>query len=186
MLTSLFIAIGLSMDSFAVSLACGATARAARLANATKIALSFSIFQSGMAGIGFLLGATFLSLISSIDHWLAFLLLIYIGARMIADSRKAKECPLEKVPSLRRLALLSFATSIDALAVGISFAFLGLDAGLTIMLIGAVTFAFSFTGAYLSGYLRETIGRKAELLGGLVLIAIGVKIVLEHTIILVL
>ncbi|MFA6214626.1 MAG: manganese efflux pump MntP family protein [Candidatus Micrarchaeia archaeon] len=181
MLVPLLIAIGLSMDSFAVSLACGVAGRAKRLWHSAKIALSFAAFQSGMALIGYLLGESFLPLISSLDHWLAFFLLLYIGARMVIDSGKPKKCPAEKKLTLRKLLLLSLATSIDALAVGISFAFLKIDPAATLALIAVVTFALSFSGAYLSGRLREAIGRKAELAGGLVLVAIGVKILLEHT-----
>lgn len=181
MLLSLLIAIGLSMDSFAVSLACGASGKGKRLAHSSKIALSFAFFQSGMAGIGYVLGASFLPLISSLDHWLAFLLLSYIGARMAIGSFKGKKCPYEKGLTIHKLVLLSLATSLDALAVGISFAFLGLDPALTLALIALVTFAFSFSGAYLSGRLREKIGARAELIGGLVLVLIGVKILLEHT-----
>jgi putative Mn2+ efflux pump MntP len=181
MLTSLFIAIALSMDSFAVSLSCCPQGGGKRLGNAAKIAASFSAFQAGIAALGFLMGAYFLPTISSFDHWLAFFILCYIGAKMVADSRTGKKCPAEKSLALEKLALLSFATSIDALAVGISFALLHLDAAITIALIAIVTFVLSFAGAYLSGRLREAFGNKAECFGGLLLIAIGAKILREHT-----
>ena len=180
MLTSLLIAIGLSMDSFAVAIACGSHSGKQRLKKAASIALSFSFFQSIAAVIGFLAGMSFLPVISSLDHWAAFLLLAYIGGRMVHSSFLPQpKC--EGAQGTHRLVFLSIATSIDALAVGASFALLRADIILNAAMIALVTFAFSFFGSYFGSRLRGAFGRKAELLGGLVLIAIGLKILIEHT-----
>jgi len=185
MLASIFIAIGLSMDSFAVSMACGSGSKSHRLKKAAVIAASFAFFQSLAAVVGFFAGVSFLPAISSFDHWAAFLLLAYIGGRMVHSSFLPQpKCVADQGPG--KLVLLSIATSIDALAVGVSFALLRVDIAFNAAVIAFVTFAFSFSGAYFGSRLRESIGRKAELFGGLVLIAIGVKILLEHTGILVL
>jgi manganese efflux pump family protein len=180
MLVPLLISIGLSMDSFAASLACGQAGKKRRFSSAAKIATSFAAFQGGMAVVGYVLGASFLSIISSFDHWAVFLTLSYLGLSMIADSKKGKRCPVKNNLSMKKIAVLSFATSLDALAVGIGFALLRLDVPLTVLLLTAVTFAFSFIGVYFGGRLREAMSGKAEVFGGLVLLAIGVKILIEH------
>lgn len=181
MFTALLIAIGLSMDSFAVSISCGVRRVEHRLRNAAQIALSFSVFQSLAAVAGFFVGASFLPLVSSLDHWVAFLMLAYIGGRMVHASFSPQRQGCPGAHGFGRLVFLSVATSIDALAVGISFAMLHQDIALNAAMIALVTFCFSFCGAYSGSRMRGALGRKAELFGGLVLIAIGLKILFEHT-----
>ncbi|MFA6908232.1 MAG: manganese efflux pump MntP family protein [Candidatus Micrarchaeia archaeon] len=181
MLLALFIALGLSMDSFAVAIACGAASRKNRLRHAAILSLSFCFFQAALAAIGWLAGFAFLSAIEAYDHWAAFILLCYVGGKMIHEAAFGRKIKCGKPAGARKIVLLSLATSMDALAVGIGFAFMGADPAFYLAAIAAVTFALSFIGAYFGSCLRETLGRKAELLGGAVLIAIGVKILLEHT-----
>ena len=181
MLLALFIALGLSMDSFAVAMACGASSKKGRLGNAALISLSFCFFQTALAAIGWFAGFAFLSAIESYDHWAAFILLCYVGGKMAYESVFGEKRKCGSRMGAAKIVALSLATSMDALAVGIGFAFMGADPAVYLSAIAAVTFILSFIGAYFGSHMRATLGRNAELLGGLVLIAIGVKILLEHT-----
>jgi len=181
MLTALLIAIGLSMDSFAVAMACGATSGKNRLGNAAILSFSFCFFQTALAAIGWFAGFAFLSAIESYDHWIAFILLCYVGGKMVYESIFGAKIKCDKSLGLARVVTLSLATSMDALAVGIGFAFMGVGPAVYLLAIAAVTLALSFIGAYFGSHMRATLGRNAELFGGVVLIAIGVKILLEHT-----
>ena len=199
----LLIAVGLSMDAFAVSVGMGMMTRKRSLRAAAIPALYFGGFQALMPLVGYVLGAQLASPIARFDHWIAFALLSFIGGRMVLgalqpggcndrDCPEALRCadrscpaggPAEhREPSLgfRAMLPLAVATSIDALAVGISFAFLSVDIVPAISAIGAITFAFSFAGVKLGGLFRSRWRSWAELLGGAILIFLGVKILFEH------
>lgn len=169
------------MDAFAVSISSGIAIRNPRIEQALKVAIFFGAFQAIMPVIGWLAGLGLRELIAQVDHWIAFGLLFLIGCRMIYESTKAgsKRRVLNPL-SLGVLVLLSVATSIDALAAGVSLAFLKISIVLPIIVIGVVTFILSFLGVFVgdkSGHLFES---KAEFVGGLVLIGIGTKILIEH------
>ena len=179
----LLIAVGLAMDAFAVSVANGlTTTKQHRTGNALKMATFFGGFQAFMPVIGWSVGLLLLDFISGIDHWVAFGLLAFIGCRMIyeAVARNGKEKKIAAL-SIHVLLMLSVATSIDALVVGVSFAFLQVASILVpVLVIGAVTFLLSFSGAFLGYRLGRFFGREIEVAGGLILIGIGLKILLEH------
>ncbi|MGB7062216.1 MAG: manganese efflux pump MntP family protein [Candidatus Zixiibacteriota bacterium] len=181
LVTITFLAFGLAMDAFAVSISSGIAIRNPRIEQALKVAIFFGAFQAIMPVIGWLAGLGLRELIAQVDHWIAFGLLFLIGCRMIYESTKAgsKRRVLNPL-SLGVLVLLSVATSIDALAAGVSLAFLKISIVLPIIVIGVVTFILSFLGVFVgdkSGHLFES---KAEFVGGLVLIGIGTKILIEH------
>ena len=181
--TIIAIALGLAMDAFAVSIASGATIRELRLRHAVRIALFFGVFQAAMPVAGWAAGTGLRNLIGGIDHWIAFGLLAAVGIKMIYESARIdpKEERLNPLnPSI--LLILSIATSIDALAVGISFAFLGIAIITPVMVIGSVTFLLSLSGVYLGDRAGHLFERKIALFGGLLLIIIGLKILIEHLI----
>ena len=178
---TIFIALGLAMDAFAVSISSGITIRNPRIENALKIAIFFGALQAFMPVIGWLAGLGLRELISRVDHWIAFGVLSLIGCRMIYESTKVRSEKKGLNPlSLGVLLLLSVATSIDALAAGVSFAFLKVSIVLPIILIGIVTFTLSFFGVFVGNKSGHIFENKAELAGGLVLIGIGTKILIEH------
>lgn len=179
-----FIAVGLSMDAFAVSICKGLACREQNLRNNLLAGLYFGGFQGLMPAIGWLLGVRFSEAITSIDHWVAFVLLSFIGGSMIRESRSgAEEEELDASFGFRAMLPLAVATSIDALAVGVSFAFLGMT-GREILgaaaLIGAVTFVLSAVGVRVGSVFGSRFKSRAELCGGVILIFIGLKILLEH------
>jgi putative Mn2+ efflux pump MntP len=179
---TIFIALGLSMDAFAVSISSGITITNPRIENALKIAIFFGAFQAFMPVIGWLAGLGLRELISRVDHWIAFGLLCLIGCRMIYEStRGGSEKKILNPLSLGVLLVLSVATSIDALAAGVSFAFLKVSILIPIIVIGSVTFLLSFLGVFVGNRSGRFLQSKAELVGGLVLIGIGTKILIEHT-----
>ncbi len=178
------LAIGLCMDSFAVSLTSGVLLKPFTPARILKIAIFMAVFQGGMPLIGWALGVGFKSYIESFDHWIAFSLLLYLGGKMIYEGwpRKGEEEPCCFDPAeTRTLVGLSLATSIDALAVGLSFAFLGISMVAPAIIITLVTFLFSLAGIYVGHRFGRHIHNFAEVLGGVILVGIGVKILLEHT-----
>ncbi|MEG0740958.1 MAG: manganese efflux pump MntP family protein [Clostridia bacterium] len=179
-----FIAIGLSMDAFAVSLCKGLCMKKLNYAHATVIALFFGGFQGMMPLLGWFLGTQFERYITPVDHWIAFVLLGYIGGKMIWDAVHAKpeaaQCDTEPKLDMKELFTLAIATSIDALAVGITFAFLRIDIVPAVLLIGGITFALSFVGVLLGHKFGMRFEKKAEIAGGVVLLVIGLKILLEH------
>ncbi len=180
-LTIVLIAFGLAMDAFAVSIANGMTIKSNRKKAALITAVFFGGFQMLMPVIGWAIGLSLQSIITAVDHWIAFGLLAFIGAKMIYEALKNNgEVDGEKTLKLHTLLTLAVATSIDALMVGLSFAFLQTSIWLPVAAIGIVTFLLSFAGFYFGGYLGKTFGHRIELLGGLILIAIGVKILVEH------
>lgn len=179
-----FIAVGLSMDAFAVSICKGLACREQNLRSNLLAGLYFGGFQGLMPAIGWLLGGRFSEAITSIDHWVAFVLLSFIGGSMIRESRSgAEEEELDASFGFRAMLPLAVATSIDALAVGVSFAFLGMT-GREILgaaaLIGAVTFVLSAVGVRVGSVFGSRFKSRAELCGGVILIFIGLKILLEH------
>lgn len=179
-LAELFIlAIALSMDAFAVSICKGLSMKKMSWKNAAIAGLYFGGFQAGMPLIGYLLGVQFKHLITSIDHWIAFVLLAFIGISMIKESREESE-NLNDSFDVKTMFLLAVATSIDALAVGVTFAFLTVDIVPAVSFIGIVTFVFSFVGIKIGNVFGAKYKSKAELAGGIILILIGLKILLEH------
>jgi len=178
------IAIGLSMDALAVSVANGIMIKKLQVRHAFRIAFSFGFFQAIMPLIGWAAGITFSSYIKNFDHWIAFVLLLLVGGRMIWESVSAsqKDEVVRNCLHFPTLLILSIATSIDALAVGVSFAFLDLVIWLPILLIGLITFVICFIGVILGNKLGPIFGNKLGIIGGVVLIGIGVKILLEHLI----
>ncbi|MDD1656625.1 MAG: manganese efflux pump MntP family protein [Methanomicrobiales archaeon] len=174
----LLIAVGLAMDCFAVALVAGVAQGKSRIRNAIRIALAFGSFQSGMLILGWWAGTLVLGIIAPFDHWVAFGLLALIGVKMVRESREEEEAPSDL--TLGTLLLLSVATSIDSLAVGISLAVLSPEVLVPAVIIGAVTFGIALAGALLGGRIREAYGRMMVMAGGLLLIGIGVRILLEH------
>lgn len=174
------IGVGLSMDAFAVAMCKGLALGRPRVRQAALIALFFGGFQALMPTLGYLLGRQFERYIVSLDHWIAFALLGVIGGKMIYESLKGEQyCPNASL-RLGELAMLALATSIDALAVGVTFAFLQVNIGFSAALIGATTFALSLSGVYLGSLLGGRAGGRAEFVGGSILVLIGLKILLEH------
>lgn len=168
------------MDAFAVSIANGMTVKSQRKRAALLTAVFFGGFQMLMPVIGWAIGLSLQSIIEGIDHWIAFGLLAFIGVKMIYEALKNDGEETEKTLKMRMLLTLAVATSIDALMVGLSFAFLQTSILLPVAAIGIVTFSLSFAGFYFGGYLGKTFGHRIEILGGLILIAIGIKILVEH------
>lgn len=186
----LLIAVGLSMDAFAVSICKGLGMKKVNLKVAFVLALFFGGFQALMPLIGWALGNQFLWLISPIDHWIAFVLLAVIGGKMLWEALHDEEGeddgkPADKI-DLGEFFILAVATSIDALAVGISFAALAVDIVPSILIIGVVTFCFTIAGVFVGNFFGSRYEKPASIVGGVVLILIGLKILLEHLGILVL
>ena len=180
---SLFIlAAALSMDAFAVSVCKGLAMKRVSVKNALIIGLWFGGFQALMPAIGYLLGTQFNQYITSIDHWIAFVLLSFIGISMIKEAISTKDEEEETNPSLsvKTMFLLAVATSIDALAVGVTFAFLKVQIIPAVSFIGTITFLLSIVGVKVGNVFGTRYKAKAEIAGGIILILIGVKILLEH------
>lgn len=179
MLTIILVAVSLAMDCLAVSIAGGALVEKPRLKNALKIGAFFGLFQTIMPIIGWALGYGFRNLISSFDHWIAFGLLFIIGARMIYESFK-KDSGKRDILNNHTLLLLAIATSIDALIAGMSLAFIGIPLIYSVLVIGAFAFVLSVTGYFTGHKIGTLIGSKMEIAGGVILIGIGTKILIEH------
>ena len=179
----LLTAIALSMDAFAVSACKGLNMRVFNWKRAGVIGLFFGGFQALMPLLGWLLGKQFEHLITSVDHWVVFALLTIIGGKMIYDALKAGEeegCPTEDKLDIKELIGLSFATSIDALAVGISFAFLNVQIIPSVVTIGITTCVLSMLGVAIGQKFGAKYQDRATLIGGIVLVLIGLRILLEH------
>lgn len=174
------IAVGLSMDAFAVSICKGLSVRELKPKHALTVGVYFGGFQMLMPLIGFALGVRFQSFITSIDHWIAFVLLGLIGANMIRESREQDEENLSDSFSFGTMLPLAVATSIDALAVGVTFAFLQVSILPAVCFIGATTFILSCIGIRIGHVFGLKYKSRAELFGGAVLILMGIKILLEH------
>jgi len=197
-LSVILIAIGLSMDAFAVSVTNGIIIKNLKIGHALKIALYFGVFQALMPIAGWLAGSQFKDYITSFDHWIAFGLLTFIGGKMVWEAYDDEDKETENVEGMcevavsiqgtvcenplrmGRLLVLAVATSIDALAVGISFAFLSVSIIWAAAVIGTITFAICFAGVFIGSRFGGLFKKKAEIVGGLILICIGLKIVIEH------
>ncbi len=178
------IGVGLSMDAFAVSICKGLAMEKVNKKQAVVIGLYFGGFQALMPLIGWFLGIRFQKYITSIDHWIAFILLVFIGGKMILEAVRdpdvqeirEKDLPLKH----KEMLMLAIATSIDALAVGITFAFLETPIVEAIVIIGCTTFALSILGVVVGNFFGTRYKKKAEIAGGIILVLIGLKILLEH------
>ena len=175
----LLISIGLAMDAFAVSICKGLSIKDLKAKNIIIVGLYFGIFQAGMPLIGFLLGKGFESFVTQIDHWIAFGLLSIIGVNMILETLK-KEENINSDIGFKTMILLAIATSIDALAVGITFAFLEANIIGAIFTIGIVTFVISALGVMIGSKFGDKFEKKAQILGGIILIGMGIHILIEH------
>lgn len=173
------IAIGVSMDAFAVAVCKGLSLKKNTLKNSLIVALYFGLFQAGMPLIGYLLGVQFQDAISRIDHWIAFILLGGIGLNMIKESRDSCERTDDSL-CFKTMSVLAIATSIDALAVGVTFAFLKVKILSSVILIGIVTFFISFVGVKIGNVFGFKFKSKAEVLGGVILIFMAFKILFSH------
>ncbi len=183
--TLLLMGVGLSMDAFAVSICKGLSMRKVNKKQCLVIGLFFGGFQALMPFIGWVLGSQFEQYITSIDHWIAFILLGFIGGKMVVEAIREKDEAVEvgkMAPPLdfKEMFILAIATSIDALAVGITFAFLQVPIVEAVSIIGITTFVISVIGVYVGNFFGNRYKKKAELAGGIILILIGLKILLEH------
>ena len=178
------VAVGLSMDAFAVAICKGLGMKRLNVGQAAVIALFFGGFQGFMPAIGWLLGSQFAHVVEPIDHWIAFALLVFIGGKMLVDALRGGEDETEEATDgrldLRELVMLAIATSIDALAVGVTFAFLQMDIVFPVLFIGVTTFLLSFAGVAIGHQFGSRWERPSTIAGGIVLILIGCKILLEH------
>ena len=180
-LTELFIlAVGLSMDAFAVAVCKGLAMPKCTFKKAAIVGLWFGGFQALMPAIGYVLGAQFQETIASIDHWIAFVLLALIGGNMIHEALDNDEEEADASLNVKTMFLLAVATSIDALAIGITFAFLKVNIIPAVCFIGIVTFIISFAGVKIGNVFGARYKNKAEIVGGIILILLGLKILLEH------
>ena len=176
------IALGLSMDAFAVAICKGLSMKRMSWKNAVITGLYFGGFQGGMPLIGYLLGTSFRGMITSVDHWIAFLLLGLIGAGMIKEAlgREEDEAGQSDSFHVKTMVPLAVATSIDALAVGVTFAFLNVQIVPAVSFIGVITFLLGIAGVKIGNVFGLKFKAKAELAGGIILILMGCKILLEH------
>lgn len=176
----ILIAIALSLDAVAVAAANGAKHHKMSLLQAVRIAAFFGFFQFFMPIIGWIMGTGITRYISNFDHWVAFSLLALLGIKMIFESFKESDDRALDIHGLKMLLLLSIATSIDALVVGLTFALLSVNLIISSVLIGVITFLLSLSGIYAGKKFGKKFGRRSEIIGGLVLVSIGVKILTSH------
>ena len=175
------IAVGVSMDAFAVSICKGLSVRKLRSRHAFTTAMWFGGFQALMPLAGYFIGIHFADFVTNVDHWIAFVLLSIIGGNMIKESREAvTECEHDEDFSFMKMFALAVATSIDALAVGVTFAFLKINIWTAVLLIGATTAFFSGVGVKVGNVFGCRYKSKAELVGGVILIVMGLRILIEH------
>ena len=174
------IAIGLAMDAFAVSICKGLSMKKIDWKKAIIIAVYFGAFQALMPVLGYFLGSTFSVFVQKVDHWIAFILLSIIGVNMIKESTDDEVEKRNDNVDFKTMVVLAIATSIDALAVGVTFAFFEVNILLAILIIGIITFILSIFGVIIGNKFGDKFQNKAELAGGIILIIIGVKILLEH------
>ena len=174
------LAVGLSMDAFAVSVCKGLSVKRVAPRHMLLCGLYFGLFQALMPAAGYLLGVNFQSLIETVDHWVAFVLLGVIGANMIREALGPDEEGVDDDFGFKTMLLLAIATSIDALAVGVTFAFLNVRIVAAVSFIGVITFFLSALGVKLGSIFGMKWKKRAELAGGLILVCMGVKILIEH------
>jgi len=182
LMTSALLGIGLSMDCFAVSLAIGSTTKSRRIYAAAIIALCFGAFQTGMMVTGWAAGLSLLRIVSAFDHWTAFFLLAIVGGKMIWEGVRGdgEVEPRFEVIRIIPVIVLSLATSIDALAVGVSTGLLRNAVVVPALIVGTICLGISFAGVLLGEQLEDILGNKTEIAGGLILILIGIRILFEH------
>lgn len=180
LLTLFITAVGLSMDAFAVAICKGLAMKKLSWKKALIIGLWFGGFQALMPTIGYLLGTRFESYVTAIDHWIAFVLLALIGANMVKESFSKEEESSNDAVDFKTMFLLAIATSIDALAVGVTYAFLQVRIVPAVSFIGVITFTLSIVGVKIGNVFGLKYKSKAELTGGILLIVMGIKILLEH------
>lgn len=181
-LQTIFIAFSLAMDAVSASISGGIKSKSPKVSNAFKVAAFFGGFQAAMPIVGWSIGEALKGYISAIDHWIAFILLVFIGLKMINEALD-KESIRKDIFQTRTLVMLSLATSIDALIVGITLPLIKMPFVISISIIGIVTFILSFGGFLFGRKLGMLFGKRIEILGGLSLILIGLKILIEHLII---
>lgn len=174
------IAVGLSMDAFAVSICKGLSMQKMSWKKALVVGLYFGGFQAGMPLLGYFLGSRFQEKIMAFDHWIAFILLCLIGVNMIRESFSREEEQTDASVSVRSMVPLAVATSIDALAVGVTFAFLRVEIVPAVSFIGIVTLLLSMVGVKVGNVFGSRYKSRAELAGGIILVLMGVKILIEH------
>ena len=174
------LAVGLSMDAFAVAICKGLSAGEPKTRHYICVGLYFGGFQMLMPLTGWAAGQMFSSFITTFDHWVAFILLGYIGIKMILDAVRGEEESSTGNTNFRVMLLLAVATSIDALAAGITFAFMSVNIWFSIAVIGSITFCLSTFGALIGKRAGDALGKHAQIVGGVILIAMGVKILIEH------
>lgn len=180
LLTLFITAVGLSMDAFAVSICKGLAMKKLSLKKACIVGLWFGGFQALMPLTGYLLGSRFEQYVTSIDHWIAFVLLTLIGLSMIKEALSKEEDTANDSLDIKTMFLLAIATSIDALAVGVTYAFLKVDIVPAVCFIGIITFLLSATGVKVGNVFGTRYKAKAEIFGGIILIAMGIRILVEH------
>ena len=180
MLTVILMGIGLAMDALAVSMCKGTAMKRSGIRSILIVGIWFGAFQMIMPIIGYYLGSSFYSYIEDYNHWIAFILLAFIGFNMIREAISGEEEGADGDLGFKTMLILAIATSIDALAVGISLAMTGDDIFSSAAIIGMITFLISAFGVKVGNVFGDRFGSKAELVGGIVLILIGVKILLEH------
>lgn len=176
----LLISIGLAMDAFAVSVCKGLAMKKMSWKKAIIIGLYFGIFQAVMPVIGYFLGTTFERFITYVDHWVAFILLVGIGINMVKEAFDKESENRNDNVDMKTMLVLSIATSIDALAIGITFACLKIHIVMPVITIGLMTFIISVIGVKIGNQFGDKYGKKAEIMGGVILILLGIKILLEH------
>ena len=176
----LLLALGLAMDAFAVAVCKGMAKQKFSIRDGIVVGLWFGVFQAAMPLIGFFAASLFSEFIQKFDHWVAFILLAFIGGKMIFEGcKKDQSCPNGSL-SPRYMIVLSLATSIDALAIGVTFAFLSVNVYAAVGIIGGITFLLSFFGVMIGAFFGSKLKNKAEILGGVILVLMGIKILVEH------
>lgn len=176
----LILAVSLSMDAFAVAICKGLAFGRIRLRQALVVGLYFGVFQAAMPTIGYFLGMSFRQYIESFDHWIAFGLLAFLGARMIIEAVRGGEEDVSSSLDVREMTLLAIATSVDALAAGISLSVLDASIGTAALFIGVITFTLSVAAVYIGGYIGAKFKKPAELAGGAALVLLGIKVLIDH------
>lgn len=176
----ILLGIGLAMDAFAVSICKGLSMKRMNWKNAIIIAFYFGVFQAIMPVIGYFLGTTFENFVTAVDHWIAFILLSFIGGNMIKESFNSEDEDKNDRVDFKTMIVLAIATSIDALAVGITFAFFDVNVIVAVSIIGVITFFISLLGVKVGNKFGDKYQNKAELMGGILLVLLGIKILVEH------
>lgn len=179
-ITILAIALGLSFDTFAVSLSYGVVRNEIIFRQATRVATVFALFQGGLTIAGYFIGSFVSAAVKEADHWVAFVLLLFLGGKMVIEGMKQEKEEIRDYSNPVILCTAAIATSIDAFAVGVSLALLSVKIWGAGFLIGAVTFIASMMAIRIGKSAGERLGNRVEILGGIILIAIGIKILVEH------